>query len=62
MSLGHLCTQFHPIAFPEFELHMQTKYLRMISLLFYILQHTFKKISTFLRRVKNSDRKGQNIS
>jgi len=24
MSLGQLCIQFHPIAFPEFPFHMQT--------------------------------------
>jgi len=27
-------TQFQPIAFPEFPLHMQTKYLHMIRILF----------------------------
>jgi len=44
MSLGHLCKQIHPIAFPEFPLHMQKKVLRMVSLIFYKLQNTFKKI------------------
>jgi len=62
MSLGHLCTLFHPISFPEFLLHMQTKYLHMISLLFFILKNTFNKICIFLRQVKYSERKGQNNS
>ena len=44
MSLGHLCKQIHPIAFPEFPLHMQKKVLRMVSLIFYKLQNTFNKI------------------
>jgi hypothetical protein len=43
MSLGQLCTQFHAIAFPEFPLYMQTKYFRMISLIFYNLQNNFNK-------------------
>jgi len=44
MSPCQLRSQFHSIAFPEFPFHMQAKYLLMISLLFQILQHTFKKI------------------
>jgi hypothetical protein len=52
MPLGHQCTQLHPTAFPEFALHIWTKYLRMISLIFYNLQNTFKKICIFLRQVK----------
>jgi len=34
MSPRQLLSPFHSIAFPEFPLHMQTKYLSMISLLF----------------------------
>jgi len=62
MSLGQLYTQIHPIALPEFPLHKQTKRLRMVSLLFYMLQNTFKKICIFLRQKKIGDRKGENIS
>jgi hypothetical protein len=39
MSLGPLFTKFHHIAMPEFPLHMQTKYLCMSSLLFYVSQN-----------------------
>jgi hypothetical protein len=55
MSLGQLCKQFQPIEFPEFPLHMQTKYLLIISLFFYDLQIPFKKISIFLKQLKTSD-------
>ena len=47
VSLGELCTQFHPPVFPEFPIHMQTNYLFMISLLFYISQNVCKKSEFF---------------
>jgi hypothetical protein len=56
-----LCTQFHPIAFPEFLLHLHTKWLRKISLRPYILSNNFQKICIFLRTEKLSNRKGKYI-
>jgi hypothetical protein len=52
MSLGPLFTKFHHIAMPEFPLHMQTQYLCMNSLLFYVSQNVCKKSEVFLERSK----------
>jgi len=54
-------TQIHPIALPEFSLHMQTKLLRMISLLFYKLQNTFNKILATGWTVRESNSDGGEI-
>jgi hypothetical protein len=52
MSLGQLCTRVHPIAFTEFPLHIQTKYLRIISLLLFISQNGCKKSEFFSDKKK----------
>jgi len=61
MSLGKICRQFHPIAFPNFPLHMQKNCLLMISLLFYNLQNKFNKILVTDWTVRGSNSDGSEI-
>jgi len=61
MSLCKLRTHIQPIAFPDFPYHLETKYFSIISLHFYNLQITFKKIRIFLGQGNKNYRKGQNI-
>jgi hypothetical protein len=61
VSLCQLCTQFHPIAYPEFPLHMWTNVLLMISPLFYNLQNNFNKILTTAWTVRGSNSNGGEI-